>query len=450
MVTNTLRESRLKPGLQSAIDGITVLNNYTAAVLTDKAVWQELLAFQADLFIVDAVAGLGFTLADKLGVPKAMVSVAGLLPPIDVDLYGLGANNLAHVPQFNTEFTPFMTFWQRVQNTFAYAALMLVSRTVIAPLATSIWADHNIAPYNVYDSMRNLSLVIASEDFAVASARPVSPHYKVVGPLTAKPARPLMGDLRDFMDSSEAYGVVYASFGTTAVPEPHELQAVATALSALAPIKAIWKLSKQDQELLRSHNIVPGPNVVVVEWVPQNDLLGHANLKAFLTQAGTNSQLEALYHGIPFVGLPMMGEQADNVAEAAFRGAAIKVSLHDSKHLAVNLEKALRTLCQDPSYQRAARVVSHRMRAHRQSPAEIAADALEHAAWTNGSTYLRSGQNPLPWYKECLLDVLGFLALVVILAGVSVWMVCAAARRGIRFMLHRFWGAPTSTERKVQ
>ena len=53
-------------------------------------------------------------------------------------------------------------------------------------------------------------------------------------------------------------------------------------------------------------------NIRVVDWAPQNDVLGHAALKAFVTQAGTNSLYEAAYHGKPIVAIPLIAEQPDN------------------------------------------------------------------------------------------------------------------------------------------
>ncbi len=73
--------------------------------------------------------------------------------------------------------------------------------------------------------------------------------------------------------------------------EVPELKAIAKALSAIAPTKVVWKLAKQDLELVgvNSSDLNLGDNILLSDWVPQNDLLGHPNIKAFFTQGGTNS-----------------------------------------------------------------------------------------------------------------------------------------------------------------
>ena len=56
----------------------------------------------------------------------------------------------------------------------------------------------------------------------------------------------------------------------------------------------MWKLAKKDLELVgvNSSDLNLGDNILLSDWVPQNDLLGHPNMKAFFTQGGTNSYNE--------------------------------------------------------------------------------------------------------------------------------------------------------------
>lgn len=57
-------------------------------------------------------------------------------------------------------------------------------------------------------------------------------------------------------------------------------------------------------------------NVRALAWVPQNDLLGDGRLAGFVTHGGINSIYEAAYHGVPVAGVPIFGDQPDNVAKA--------------------------------------------------------------------------------------------------------------------------------------
>lgn len=60
-----------------------------------------------------------------------------------------------------------------------------------------------------------------------------------------------------------------------------------------------------------------GSNIKVVDWAPQNDILGHAAVKAFVMHAGSNGLYEAAFHGKPVVSVPIMNEQPDNAAKVS-------------------------------------------------------------------------------------------------------------------------------------
>ncbi len=44
-------------------------------------------------------------------------------------------------------------------------------------------------------------------------------------------------------------------------------------------------------------------NVLLLKWMPQQDLLSHPKTKLFITHCGANSQFEALYHTVPMLGI---------------------------------------------------------------------------------------------------------------------------------------------------
>jgi MGT family glycosyltransferase len=59
----------------------------------------------------------------------------------------------------------------------------------------------------------------------------------------------------------------------------------------------------------------PPPTVQVASWFPQLAVLRQA--RAFITHAGMNSTMEALYYGVPMLALPQMPEQVVNADRVA-------------------------------------------------------------------------------------------------------------------------------------
>jgi glucuronosyltransferase len=74
---------------------------------------------------------------------------------------------------------------------------------------------------------------------------------------------------------------------------------------------------------------------------------GHPKTKAFITHGGTNGIYEAIYHGIPMVGIPLFGDQPDNIAHMKAKGAAVKVDFTTMS--STDLLSALKTVIDDPS-----------------------------------------------------------------------------------------------------
>ncbi|KAL3131772.1 UDP-glycosyltransferase [Trebouxia sp. C0009 RCD-2024] len=434
-IRQQIRATQRAVGL-SGLRDIFGLPKHSEPLLQDTDLHQKIQQFGADLALVDVVLAGGTALADILGIPKAILYITGALPPVVGHAYGSGIPLLATVPQWQTALPRNMTFLQRVQNLLGYLMNMGVWCYVIEPLMDqSVWQKYAIPPYSYAKSNRQVALVLLHSDWAITNAEPLAPHIVSVGALTAAPAKALPSDLEDFVQSGGEHGVVYASLGTTAIPEIAELRAIAQGLCAIAPAKALWKLADTDLVMLNSSSLPVCSNIKVVKWAPQNDVLGHPSVKAFYTQGGANSFNEASYHGVPIVGMAMIGEQPDNLARAVDRGYGLTVSVKRLGTLAQDLEQALKRLLGEPSFKTNAERISHMMRAHRLTPAEKAADALEHAAWTQGSRHMQPLRDDLNWFQHSSLDVILFVGAVLaaVISVVAVTII-GLGRRMIRWL----------------
>ena len=67
------------------------------------------------------------------------------------------------------------------------------------------------------------------------------------------------------------------------------------------------------------------PNIKLVEWLPQNDLLGHKDIRAFVSHVGFNSLYESAYHGVPLVAVPLFADQFANAKKVEQFGLGIFV-----------------------------------------------------------------------------------------------------------------------------
>lgn len=84
--------------------------------------------------------------------------------------------------------------------------------------------------------------------------------------------------------------------------------------------KVIWKYESELK--------VP-PNVMISNWIPQNDIFAHPNIKLFITHGGMLGTLEALYYSIPVLGIPFWGDQERNMECYTTTGWALSMSYNN-------------------------------------------------------------------------------------------------------------------------
>ncbi|XP_008062242.1 UDP-glucuronosyltransferase 2B17-like isoform X3 [Carlito syrichta] len=235
--------------------------------------------------------------------------------------------------------------------------------------------------------------------------RPFLPNVDFIGGHHCKPAKPLPKEMEDFVQSSGGNGVVVFSLGSMVSDLTEERANVIASALAQIPQKVLWRFDGKKPHTL-------GPNTKLYKWLPQNDLLGHPKTKAFITHGGNNGIYEAIYHGVPMVGIPLFADQADNIVRMKTKGAAVAVDF--STMSSTDLLNALKTVINDPIYKENAMKLS---RIHQDQPIKPLDRALfwiEFVMRHRGAKHLRAAAHDLTWFQYHSLDVIGFLLACVV------------------------------------
>ncbi|GAB1289784.1 UDP-glucuronosyltransferase [Apodemus speciosus] len=129
---------------------------------------------------------------------------------------------------------------------------------------------------------------------------------------------------------------------------------------------------------------------------------GHPKTRAFITHGGTNSIYEAIYHRIPVVGIPLFGDQFDNIVHLKTKAAAIRLDFLTMTSM--DLHTALKTVTNDLSAIRRMQL----SRIHHDQPVKPLDRAvfwIEFVMRNKGAKHLRVAVHDLSWDQYHSLDV---------------------------------------------
>ncbi|XP_057583686.1 UDP-glucuronosyltransferase 2B18-like isoform X2 [Hippopotamus amphibius kiboko] len=255
-------------------------------------------------------------------------------------------------------------------------------------------------PTTLSETMGKAEIWLIRTYWDFAFPRPLLPNFQFVGGLHCKPAKPLPKEMEEFVQSSGKNGIVVFSLGSMVSNMTEErANTIASALAQI-PQKVLWRYDGKKPDTL-------GPNTRLYKWIPQNDLLGHPKTKAFVTHGGSNGIYEAIYHGIPMVGLPLFADQPHNIAQMKAKGAAVRLDLETMTR--VDFLAALKEVINNPSYKEKMMWLSTIQHDQPVKPLDRAVFWIEFVMRHKGAKHLRPAVHDLTWFQYHSLDVIGFL-----------------------------------------
>ena len=322
------------------------------------------------------------------------------------------------VPNVMTQLSERMSFLERLQNVGVLLGLYVIPLVPPTPIHV---ADKYRALYGDYGSEEELSrksiMWLLTSDYLLNYPTPNFPNMIETPGLTTKPANPLFDDLKQFMDSS-TNGVIIVSFGSLVGGLPRNIANKLIDAFRELEENIIWKFTN-------SHGMQLPSNVKIMNWLPQNDLLGHQNTKLFVTHCGNNEQHEALYHGVPMVGLAIGGDQPYNCRRIEYKGYGRCLMM--TEFTTLQLLSDISIVMNNTIYREKIKKASKMFTKRKHSPGQIGADAIEHIL-QYGDDHIISHSRDMPMYEISMWDITIFLALFLLVISSCVvavtWCIC--------------------------
>lgn len=394
------------------------MSEMVTQLFEDENLMLSLQEAKYDVLLTDPGFGGGAILARQLRVP--------LVYNVRWTIQGEGhfliaPSPLSYIPFTATEMTDKMTFPQRIKNVLSYIlgtnTLSRITEPYYRPLVEKYFGPD--VDYSTF--FLDADIWLMRNDFVFEFPRPTMPNVVYMGGFQCKTPKPLPAHLEEFVQSSGKHGVIVMTLGTLVGKLPQDIAEEIAAAFAQLPQKVVWRYVGQKPSSL-------GDNTLLVDWLPQNDLLAHPKTRVFVTHGGTNGVQEAIYHGVPVVGLPLFLDQPDNVSRLRAKGGAVVVDIATlDRHVFAD---ALMRALHDPSYRENMQKLSRLQRDRPTNPLDLAVFWIEYVMRHKGAPHLRTHANKMSWFVYHSVDVIAALLTAALLfificisAGKIVWKI---------------------------
>lgn len=208
-----------------------------------------------------------------------------------------GAPNFAsYIPHPMSGYTDRMNFWQRMYNSFCYwyeDIMMVTSYTPVQQqLLEDIYPNGSKMP-SLDEIKRNISLVLLNTHVTLGTVRPNHPNMIEVGGLFIENnSDALPSDIKTFLDDAK-HGVIYVAFGSniefSRLPDSDK-NAILNSFNEYPKIRLIIKTTV-DLSIPSHHR----SDILLKDWLPQQEILAHPNVKLYITHGGEHQYRHTFY-----------------------------------------------------------------------------------------------------------------------------------------------------------
>ncbi|KAG9430925.1 UDP-glucuronosyltransferase 2C1 [Apis mellifera carnica] len=318
-------------------------------------------------------------------------------------------------PYFGKSLTQDMSFVQRILNAACLVSLRIMHWFMITGYLQPVLRKYlgNQLP-DVRDLTTEIPLTLQNSHYSVADSVPYLANVVNVACLHCKPATHLSPDLETFLQR----GFIFVSMGSSvrASGMPEALRQIFVAAFATLPCNVVWKWEGMKIKDLPS-------NVRTAAWWPQQELLGHPKLRAFVSHGGLLSLHEAAYHAAPTLVLPVFCDHDGNAAQAEKLGYALVMDLAGISIGSLRDGILKVAAIHNNSYRTAAKKRSTLLRDLPINPRKLATWWVEHVAKYKGE-HLKSSTRYMSVIHYYSIDVVIFYVITLTLLMYGLKKLC--------------------------
>ncbi|XP_063256069.1 UDP-glucuronosyltransferase 1A1-like isoform X2 [Prinia subflava] len=372
-------------------------------LIRNKELIRYLEESKFDAVLTDPILPCGAILAEYLSLPSVYFLQQ---VPCGLEYQATQCPNPpSYVPRVFTDLTDHMTFLQRVKNMIYEIPNFFLCDIVYQPYE-ELASEFLQREVTVPDLLRQASIWLMKLDFVLHFPKPLMPNMVLISGVNCAHKK-LNQDFEAMVNASGEHGIVVFSLGSMVSEIPmKKAMEIAEALGTV-PQTVFWRYTGKELPNLPK-------NVKLVKWLPQNDLLAHPKTRAFITHGGSHGVYEGICNAVPMVLMPLFGDQMDNAKRVESRGAGLTLNILEMT--SNDISTALKAVINDKKYKENIQRLSDLHLDRPIHPLDLAVHWVEFVMRHKGAPHLRPAAHDLNWVQYHSLDVIAFLAAIVLLS----------------------------------
>ncbi|XP_055533264.1 UDP-glucosyltransferase 2-like [Wyeomyia smithii] len=312
------------------------------------------------------------------------------------------------VPNHEYDAPERMTYCQRFVNFLSNHWEELTWRYKVTPAVDKLIRQviPDIPDVRLFE--KDTRIILLNSNPIIQYSEPSMPNVISVGGMQIIKPKKLPEDIQSVVEKSPN-GAILFSLGTNLRSDLLGKERIIEILSAMKQFpqyQFLWKFESDSMPVE-----VP-ENVYIRKWMPQNDLLAHANVKLFITHSGLLSTQEAVWHGVPMIGFPVFADQNRNINYCSEQGVGKRLSIINVNRK--ELADAIREVMTDKRYRDNMAQLSKIFRDQKEHPLDRAIWWVEWVLRNPDSRILQSNAVNLSWAAKYSFDVIVPLVLLLV------------------------------------
>ncbi|XP_075982592.1 UDP-glucosyltransferase 2-like [Anticarsia gemmatalis] len=379
-----------------------------------------------DLVITEADVPILYAIAEKYQAPHISITASSgkvhqheakgnpIHPILYPDVNALNHGNMSH--------------WEKIVEFYRYVQTKSEYYNNYLPLCELTARKLLGLKRPLLEVEYDIDLLFIANNPVLIGNRPTSPAVIFVDRMHIRPGLGLPQDLRLLLDSAEN-GVVYFSLGAIQESEQLSTSILHTLAEAFRelPFTVLWKIGNTTM-------INKPENVIAHTWFPQQQVLAHPNVKAFITHGGPRSLEEAVFYEVPIIGFPNVKSRKVFIKQITKYGAGEVLDPYNLDK--ENLKTIISAVTTNEKYKFAMTKLKHKIFDSLISGPDDAVWWTEYLLRHGSARHLRTPTVSLSIFKYYMLDVLCYLFAGIVL---TLYLIFVTIRFIVRRIRQRFF-----------